>query len=122
MRFLIVFGLVVFAASAGADDKKSPPPDTAKLVGRWEPAAPTKGVGTVLEFAKDGTAALTVRFENSTARLEGTYTFTGNKLTVTLKTGLKEQRSVFTVMKLNDTVLEYEDGKGRAVVMKRLPK
>jgi len=123
MRFLTGLALAAaLAAPAGADDRKDAPLDAAKLLGKWEPAEPAKDARTVLEFDKGGKAALTVRFENSTARLEGTYTLDGDRLTVVLKAGPKEERTAFTVRKLTDAVLEYEDARGRSVAMRRIPK
>ena len=111
MRTLLGMSLVV-ALSGGlsAADEKI---DAKKLIGKWEPKDTKDPAGRkfVIEFAKDDKVTLTAGEPGKDFKAEGTYKLDGNKLTLTIKFGEKEEKMTRTVSKLTDTELVSKDDK-----------
>ena len=128
--------LLVVAAGASAQDTKDGKKDkdavdAKKLIGKWEPK--DKKDNVTLEFTKDGKLLLSVEAGGKTnklvlavdiagkvEKLEGTYKLDGNKLSVAINFGGKEQKEEMTVNKLTDDEMETTDSKGKKETMKRV--
>ena len=117
----MLFGMlaVLVCHPALAEDKKDEKIDTAKLVGKWE-AKDKMESKVVLEFAKDGKALLTVTRNDMEFKGEGSYKLDGNKISLTMKLGDQEQKSVRTITKLTDTDMVTTDEKGKERAFVRL--
>ncbi|HJZ56189.1 MAG TPA: TIGR03066 family protein [Gemmataceae bacterium] len=123
MRTILGAALVVLmglAAGAAQDDKKDSKIDGKKLVGKWTPKDAKKEAGLVIEFTKDGKLVLTVDIAGKTEKVEGTYKLDGNKLTMAIKFGDKENKETMTVLKLTDDELETEDSNGKKETLLRV--
>lgn len=119
MRLLLGCTLVMAACSGlSADDKKGEKIDAKLLVGKWSPKGDKAPVPMTLEFTKDGKVSLVAGPEGKEERSEGTYTLEGNKLSLKMKLGDREEAQTVTVSKLTDTDLvgANEQGKERAFV------
>jgi uncharacterized protein (TIGR03066 family) len=119
---LLVAGLLVlgFAVGVRADDKKADI-DKDKLLGTWEVVKADDGPppGTVVEFAKDGKLKVTHKKDGKDETLEGTYKIDGDKLSVVLKMGDKEEKHSVTIKKLTATEMVAENDKGKAAEFKK---
>jgi uncharacterized protein (TIGR03066 family) len=117
MRAILGVALVaVMGLAAGADDKddkKDSKIDGKKLIGKWTPKDAKKDAGLVIEFTKDGKLILYVDIAGKTEKVEGTYKLDGNKLTLAIKFGEKENKETLTILRLTDEELESEDSKGQ---------
>jgi uncharacterized protein (TIGR03066 family) len=114
-----VMGLVAGAA-AGQDDKKDAKIDGKKLVGRWTPKDAKKEAGLVIEFAKEGKLILSVDIAGKTEKVEGTYKLDGNKLSMAIKFGEKENKETMTILRLTDEELETEDSNNKRDTLVRV--
>ena len=124
MRFIVGCGLaVVMAVAAGAaapekkDEKKF---DSGKLLGKWEPKDLPAGIKVTVEFAKDGKLLLIYDERGKAQKSEGTYKLDGDKLSVVLKKGDKDEKETMTVKKLTDTELVTTDEKGKEETLMKL--
>lgn len=99
----VLMAALAVTAGATADDKAEKI-DAKKLVGKWEPKEGKQKF--VMEFTKDGKAIFTA---GDDFKAEGTYKVDGNKLTMTMKLGDKEQTKTRTILKLTDTELTSKD-------------
>lgn len=116
MRVLLGGLVLAFCGTLAANDKKDEKIDATKLVGKWQPKEKKEAV---IEYTKDGKMLLTVTGEKE-FKAEGTYTVDGSKVSVTLKLGDKEQKSVRTVTKLTDADLVTVDDTGMERAFVRL--
>jgi uncharacterized protein (TIGR03066 family) len=118
----MVAGLLVvgFAGGVRADDKKADI-DKDKLLGTWEVVKSDEGppVGTVVEFTKDGKMKVTHKSDGKEETLEGTYKIDGDKLSVVLKMGDKEDKHSVTIKKLTATEMTAENEKGKTAEFKK---
>jgi uncharacterized protein (TIGR03066 family) len=125
MRAILGCGLAValaVAAGAPAQETKGEKIDAKKLIGKWQPAEKKDKEAVTIEFAKDGKLYLTADFGGKAEKLEGTYKLDGNKLTVGVKLGDKEQTETVTVTRLTDDELMTEDSKGKKETLKKITK
>jgi uncharacterized protein (TIGR03066 family) len=123
MRAILGCGLAValaVAAGAPAQDTKGEKIDGKKLIGKWQPAGQKEKV--TIEFTKDGKLYLTAEIAGKPEKLEGTYKLDGNKLTVGVKGGDKDQNETMTVTRLTDDELVTEDSKGKKETLKKVKK
>ena len=91
-----------------------------KLVGVWE-VTKSEGApaGSTVEFTKDGKMIVTVKADNKTEKVEGTYTVDGDSIKSNLKVGDKEVKETAKIKKLTDKVLVTEDEKGKTDEFKK---
>jgi len=81
-----------------------------KIIGKWEvtktEAAEGVPVGTIVEFQKDGKVTLSLKIQEASIALTGTYKVEKDKLTITMKgPDGKEVSETDTIKILNDTTL-----------------
>lgn len=114
---MLTLGLV-FVAGLSADEKAEKI-DGKKLLGKWEPAEVAKGAKVVVEFMKEGKVRVDVEFGGKKDKVEGQYKLDGNKLTVTIAKGGKEDKDTSTITKLTDDELVMKDEKGKSETLKR---
>jgi uncharacterized protein (TIGR03066 family) len=117
LRWLAVAVVVcLVGGNARADE------DLAKmLVGKWVVTKTEEGappVGTVAEFAKDGTLKVTMKKDDKDTTMEGTYKCEEKKFICTFKTGDKEQTMTHDVTKISATELTFTF-EGKTVVAKK---
>jgi uncharacterized protein (TIGR03066 family) len=120
---LMAAGCLVIGIAAGVrgDDKKADS-NKEKLVGSWEVVKsedPPPPVGAVVEFAKDGKVKITHKRDDKDLTVEGTFTVDGDKVSVVLKMGDKEDKHSITIKKISDNELTMENDKGKTVEFKR---
>lgn len=96
--------LVMACGVAVADEKI----DAKKLVGKWESKDP-KAPKLVVELAKDGKITITGKEGDKEFTATGTYKLEGNKISVAVKFGDKEEKMTRTISKLTDTELVSKD-------------
>jgi uncharacterized protein (TIGR03066 family) len=115
------FVFVGMAVTAIADDKAV---DKDKIVGTWQVTKSAGGLpgDAVLLFTKDGKLKITItvpvkskenKKTSQTFTLEGTYQVEGDKLSVVLKQGGKENKETMTIKTLTDKKLVTVDPKGK---------
>jgi uncharacterized protein (TIGR03066 family) len=127
MRMLIGMS-VIFALTCGtltADDKKVDPIDGKKILGKWEPKDPKKGEEFVMEFAKDGTLAVTGTLDGKLQTFGGSYKIDAEKLLFELQVKgadgkVEEIKETITITKLTEDEMEGKDKEGMVTVMKRV--
>jgi uncharacterized protein (TIGR03066 family) len=108
------FALAALASAASADEKKAT--NKEKIVGIW---AVTKSAGGLppkanLEFTKDGKLKISIKIEDKSLTIDGTYEVKDDKLTVIMKApGGKEQKETMTIKSLTDKKLVTVDTKGK---------
>lgn len=116
MRALLVCGLVALAAGlTAADDGLA-----ARLVGKWELKQVNAKSRVVIEFVKDGKMAMTVEDGGKSKTAEGVYKLEGDRLTIAMKTGAKDDTQRLTVKKLTDAELVTVDEKGEEETLTRV--
>jgi uncharacterized protein (TIGR03066 family) len=80
------------------------------LVGKWEITKAAEGTppaGTIVEFGKDGKLTVTIKMEDKSVTMEGTYKCDAKKFTCTFKDGDKEKSMVHDVSKITDKELTF---------------
>ena len=118
--------ILVFVATSqlSAQDKPAAV-DGKKLLGKWEGKPVVlviKDGKTLLEFCGDGVIKLKVTLgESLSLSNEGKYVLDGNKLTIITKVrDGKEDKSVATITKLTDAVLEWRNRADKIESFKRV--
>lgn len=115
MRALLgcALGLLLCGGLSAEDKKGGEKIDAQKLVGKWQPKQPPKGVTVLVEFTKDGKMTVDSTAEGG-AKLQdqSAYKLEGNRLTMTTKAGGKEETRTRTVTRLTDSELVLKDEKG----------
>jgi uncharacterized protein (TIGR03066 family) len=118
---LLGAGAIVCLLSAGARAEEKI--DYAKmLVGKWEVTKAdegTVGVGTMVEFTKDGKFIVSGKKDGVDSMFEGTYKVTGNTFTFTLKIEEKENSQTITIKKISDKEMATENKEGKSVELKK---
>jgi uncharacterized protein (TIGR03066 family) len=112
-------------AGAGADEKKDVKIDARLLVGKWKQVEPDKGPQLTVEYTADGRMSGTADLGDGTIlSFAGTYKVDGNTITQTFVFGgtKTEKKTVGTITKLTDEVLESTSEKGLKARSKRVPK
>lgn len=119
MRLMLGLALAtVLTLTAGAaQDEKI---DGKKLIGKWSPKDSKKDAGLVIEFAKDNKLILSVDIAGKTEKVEGTYKLDGNKLSLAIKFGEKENKETMTIVRLGDEEMETVDSNGKKDTLLRL--
>ena len=117
LRWLAVaVAVCLVGGSARADE------DLAKmLVGKWVVTKSDEGappVGTVAEFAKDGTLKVTMKKDDKDATMEGTYKCEAKKFVCTFKEGDKEKVMTHDVTKISDDEMTFTF-EGKTVTAKK---
>ncbi|AWM36670.1 Lipocalin-like protein [Gemmata obscuriglobus] len=119
----IVLGCVAALALCGwtrADDKDEKI-DAKKLVGKWTTENKELGAKLIVNFAKDGKLAITVKAKGEKdVQIKGTYKLTGNQLTMTMEGDGKEHKETLTVLELDEDDLVTKDPKGNKDTYKRV--
>lgn len=120
MRIALGFVLAL-ALGATAQEKKNPPPDAKKLVGKWELKDAKKGTKPPqLEFTADGKMALTGDIDGKPASFAGTYTLAGDKLSFELKSKDDSFKDAVTLTRLDDDELDAKDADGKTETFARV--
>ena len=109
-------GLVATAGANAGQDKI----DGKKLVGKWTPKDEAKAGKMFAEFTKDGKLIVSINTGDKDLKIDGTYKLDGNKLTMTMKIGDKEETETVTITKLTDEVMEGEDKAGKKETFTRV--
>ena len=110
----VLFLLCPVLTADDEDKKAGEKIDAKKLVGKWEPKDDKpSGLAVVLEFGKDGRATLTAGEGGKEERAEGAYRLDGNRLTVAMAVGGKEQTQTLTISRLTDAELVGANEKGK---------
>lgn len=122
MRIALGFALALaLALSATAQDKKNPPPDAKKLVGKWELKDAKKGTKPPqLDFAADGKMALTGDIDGKPASFTGTYKLDGDKLSFELKSKDDAFKETVTLTRLDDDEFDAKDADGKTETFARV--
>lgn len=92
-----------------------------KLIGTWVAVKAEEGtlpVGSTVEFLSDGKAKTIRKSDGKELVLEGTYTLSGDKVTLTRKLGNDELQTALTIKKMTATELVLER-EGKTVEFKR---
>ena len=109
--------LALAGGTAAADEKI----DAAKLLGKWTPQDPNKIGKFVVEFMKDGKLTFKEDGGGKEFKAEGTYKLEGNKLSMSVKFGDKEEKMTRTISKLTDEELvSKDDAKGKEDTLVRV--
>lgn len=116
LALVTVLGLVATTGATAGQDKI----DGKKLIGKWTPKDEAKAGKMVAEFTKDGKLIISGDLGGKELKIDGTYKLDGNKLTMTLKIGDKEQSETVTITKLTDDVMEGEDKGGKKEAFTRV--
>lgn len=116
LALVAVLGLVATTGATAGQDKI----DGKKLIGKWTPKDEAKAGKMVAEFTKDGKLIISGDLGGKELKIDGTYKLDGNKLTMTLKIGDKEQSETVTITKLTDDVMEGEDKGGKKEAFTRV--
>lgn len=120
MRIALGFVLAL-ALGATAQEKKNPPIDAKKLVGKWELKDAKKGTKPPqLEFAADGKLALTGDIDGKPASYTGTYKLDGDKLTFELKSKDDAFKDAVTLTRLDDDEFDAKDADGKTETFARV--
>jgi uncharacterized protein (TIGR03066 family) len=116
LKLLAVAAVVCLAGTAVRAEDKA---DNAKLiVGKWTVEKADEGTvekGATVEFTKDGKCKATHKNADQEMTVEGTYKVDGDKLTMLLKIGDKEQTIDITILKLTKTELHTKNAEGKMV-------
>jgi uncharacterized protein (TIGR03066 family) len=111
LRYLVV-GLAAstISASLPAAEKNGSPDNATLIVGRWEVVKAEEDdvpVGALIEFIEGGKMKVTAKDKDGKERShEGTYRLEGEKLFITLKVGITdEKKDPVTIKKLSATEL-----------------
>jgi uncharacterized protein (TIGR03066 family) len=117
-------GLLMLGLLAGvrAEEKKAEG-NKEKLIGTWEVVKSDEGAppaGTVVMFAKDGKMKITHKKDDKEMTGEGTYTVEGDKISVTLKHGDKEDKHTVTIKKLTATEFVAANDEGKTAAFKKV--
>jgi uncharacterized protein (TIGR03066 family) len=116
MRMVLVCGLVVLTGGmTAADDNLA-----TKLLGKWELKQASAKSRILIEFVKDGKMSMTVEDSGKSKTAEGVYKLEGDKLTIALKTGAKDDTQRLTVKKVTDAELVTVDEKGEEETLRRV--
>lgn len=116
--FLLCLPVALLAHfSLSADDKKADPIDAQKLIGKWRAK---EGAPGGFDFREGGKVTMTATVADQPVKFEGTYKVDGNKLTVTVEFGGKDQATTLTVTKLTGTELVIKDEKGKETTLTRV--
>ena len=120
---LLVVGFLTLGLVAGvrAEEKKAET-NKEKLVGAWEVTKSEEGappIGSVVEFAKDGKMKVTIKRDDKESTVAGTYTIDGDKISVTLKHGDKEDKHTVTIKKLTASEMVLTNEMGKTAEFKR---
>jgi len=102
---LCLIALIGLTARVSAQDRGLLAGDKGWTVVKSEEAPP----GTKIQFATDGKLKLTFRVDGQPREVTGTYTLTGNQLTLKLAHDGRERVETRTVKKLTEAVLVTED-------------
>jgi uncharacterized protein (TIGR03066 family) len=120
MRIALGFALAL-ALGATAQEKKNPPIDAKKLVGKWELKDAKKGTKPPqLEFAADGKLALTGDIDGKPANFTGTYKLDGDKLSFELKSKDDAFKDAVTLTRLDDDEFDAKDADGKTETFARV--
>jgi|GEM_PF-763257 len=120
MRILLGVGMVLaLCITSAADEKKDEKIDGAKLIGKWEPVMPKKGELVSLEFTKDGKMIATADINGKSAKAEGTYKLTGDKLMFEVTYMGETAKETVTITKLTDDELVGKNQEGKVESFKR---
>jgi uncharacterized protein (TIGR03066 family) len=128
--FVACFAFFALAASAVADEKTV---DEDKIVGTWEVTKSAGGLPpqATVQFTKDGKLKISVTVQgltkdnkkvNQTVTIEGTYKVEGDKLSIAMKQGAKENKETMTIKTLTDEKLVTVDPKGKEDEFKKQKK
>lgn len=93
-----------------------------KIVGKWEAADKSDEMpaGAVMEFTKDKNVVMHMDAGGKQMSMPiGTYKVEGDKLTLTMKKGEKEDSETDTIKSLTDDPLTLSDPKGKEIKFKR---
>jgi uncharacterized protein (TIGR03066 family) len=119
MRIALGFALAL-ALTATAQEKKAPPPDAKKLVGKWELKDAKKGAKPPqLDFSADGKLALTGEIDGKPATFTGTYKLDGDKLSFELKSKDDAFKETLTLTRLDDDEFDAKDADGKVETFAR---
>lgn len=113
LKLLAAVTVVALLAPAARADEKDYPK---LIVGKWELTKVEEGglpKGTVIEFTKDGKIELTIKKDDTDAKIEGTYKVEGDKFSVALKVGDDERKQTITIVKLTETELHTKNEMGK---------
>jgi len=118
-RIALLGGLVMMIGIASAEEKARI--DKAKLVGTWTyvkttgKKGPPKGADMKVHFSKDGKLTLSLKHEDKSLKMSGTYSVKGDQMTTVLEgPGGKDMKDTVTISTLTDKKLvttEDEEGK-----------
>jgi uncharacterized protein (TIGR03066 family) len=120
IRIALLGSLVLAIGVASAREEKAKI-DKAKLIGTWtyvkttSAKAPPEGAEMKVEFTKDGKLNVSMKLEDKSRKLSGTYKVDGDQLTSVLKgPSGKDKKETVTISELTAKKLvttEDEDGK-----------
>jgi uncharacterized protein (TIGR03066 family) len=113
----LAVALLIFATPALADEKGKLAGGNGWQVVKSEEAPP----GTRIQFAADGKLTVTFLVDGKERQVTGTYSITGNQLTLKLSHDGRERVETRTVKKLTDTALITEDKNRKLEELQRLP-
>jgi uncharacterized protein (TIGR03066 family) len=114
----VAAAVLVTALGGSADGRQDAAKIDAKLlVGKWQPQDKTKEF--TVEFSKDGKVTVVVAGKDDKG--EGTYKLDGDKLTLKLKFGDKEESMTRTVHSLTKTELVSSKEGGSKDTLVRIP-
>lgn len=117
--------MVAFASTALVHGQDLDPVGTRnkeKLLGTWEVTTPKGSLpkGTLIQFAKDGKAKITIRDATNTAVVEVRYTVSGSTIRTTYKDDAgKETKESLKIKKIGEKELITTDKEGKDHEFKR---
>jgi uncharacterized protein (TIGR03066 family) len=114
---LTAFAVAIFGSAAlAADDNKK------LIVGKWEVTKADEGtlpVGSIVEFVDGGKMRVTAKKGGQDEEIDGTYTLSGDELTVMHKRDGEERTVKIAIKKLSKTELMVEGPEGKSLTLKR---
>ena len=121
LRFALLGVLVLVIGSAASAREEKTKIDKSKLIGTWtlvktnSKNTPPEGADIKVEFTKDGKLNLSIKVEEKSVKINGTYTIKGDQMTTVMKgPGGKEKKETVTITELTAkkfVTSEDEDGK-----------
>jgi uncharacterized protein (TIGR03066 family) len=111
LRAVLVGCLLLAVASVGLAQKDKAKIDKSKLVGKWTfvkttaEKGPPPGAKITVEFTKDGKFTINIQINDKSQKMTGTYSVSGDELTVTTKMGDKERKETNQIKELTDKKL-----------------
>jgi len=114
---------LAFACLTGSLARADEKIDKDKLIGTWKIVkADDAPIGATGEFTKDGKLIVVIEENGNKVSMQGTYALEGNKITIVLKKGDKDDKDTATIKSLSADKLVIENKNGKTVEFEKVKK